>query len=69
MARPASVVMSAADKKAAIKELKGQIRTIKTDGKVVEKEFATVTKAFNKGQKARQKTLAGLEAKLQKLSV
>lgn len=67
MARPASAVMSNDDKKAAIKELKSQIKTVKADDKVAIKAHASNVKSFDKEAKARAKTLATLEAKLEKL--
>lgn len=68
MARPASVVMSAADKKAAIKGLKVQIRELKNADKTQAKEMNSVVKGFTKAQNARAKELAALNSKLEKLS-
>jgi hypothetical protein len=59
--------MSAADTKAAIKELKGQIKTATADQKAADKAHAVIVKAYDKDAKARQKILDGLNAKLAKL--
>ena len=68
MARAASAVMSAADKKTAIKELKAQLKTAIADDKAATKAHNAVVKAFDKDAKARAKTIAGLNAQLEKLA-
>ncbi len=71
MARAKSVVLSKAEKKAVVVDLKAKIKaakdevkTISNDRKAAEKTFNTFVKTNDKAAAAAAKALAGLEASL-----
>lgn len=61
MARAKSAVLSAADKRAVIKDMKAKLKAAELQLKVEAKAKAAAAKAFEKDTGVRDKTLAKLE--------